>query len=78
MAKAKQDSIPDGKNNTKPKNVASTSRIFKIAKKRVSPKAKVGKASRQPLQEIKPQTKNKRKVTPEHFLAAAFNGQHAL
>lgn len=78
MAKAKQDSKPDGKHDTKPKNLASTSRIFKFAKKRASPKAKVRTSRRQPLQEIKSQTKHKRKVTPEHFLAAAFNGQLAL
>lgn len=78
MAKAKQDSKPDGKHDTKPKKLASTSRIFKITKKRPSPKAKARSARRQPLQEIKRQTKHKRKVTPEHFLAAAFNGQLAL
>jgi len=78
MAKAKQDSKPDGKHDTKSKKVASISRIFKNAKKHASPKAKGRTANRQPLQEIKPQTKHKRKLTPEHFLAAAFNSQHAL
>lgn len=77
MAKAKPDSKADGKHEIKPKKVVSTSRIFKNAKKQASPKAKGKLASRQPLQEIKTRTKHKCKVTPEHFLAAAFNGQHA-